>query len=71
MEQTDIGRNIRKWRSFRGKKQASLAKEIGISRVMMSRYENGKSSVSLEHLEAIAKSLAINILDLIAEDGKN
>ena len=70
MEQIDIGKNIRRWRSFRGKKQASLAKEIGVSRVMLSRYENGKSVISLDHLDAIAKSLEVNIVDLINEEKK-
>ncbi|MBL7744895.1 MAG: helix-turn-helix transcriptional regulator [Chitinophagaceae bacterium] len=68
MEQIVIGKNIRKWRDFKGKKQASFAKEIGVSRVMLSRYENGRSKISLEHLNKIAISLGVDISDLIKED---
>ncbi len=65
MEQILIGKNIQRWRFFKGKKQETLAKEIGISRVMLSRYENGRSTVSLEQLGHIAKTLEIKIEDLI------
>lgn len=65
MEQIAIGKNIQRWRFFKGKKQETLAKEIGISRVMLSRYENGRSIVSLEQLEQIAKYLEVTIEELI------
>lgn len=65
MQQFIIGKNIRRWRSFKGKKQECLAKEIGISRIMLSRYENGRSKISMEHLETIAKTLGVNIQELI------
>jgi len=67
MEQATISRNIQRWRSFKGKKQESFAKEIGVSRVMLSRYENGRSKISLQHLEVIAKALGLTITELLAE----
>ena len=66
MEPILIGKNIQRWRSFKGKKQETFAKEMGISRVMLSRYENGRSAISLEQLEQIANSLGIKIEDLIS-----
>ena len=68
MEKFVIGKNIQRWRSFRGKKQKPFAKEIGVSRVMLSRYENGRSEISLTHLEVIAKTLGITIVDLLNEN---
>ncbi len=65
MEQIIIGRNIQRWRCFKGKKQENFAKEVGISRVMLSRYENGRSKISLQQLEHIAELLGIKIEDLI------
>jgi transcriptional regulator with XRE-family HTH domain len=65
MEQIFIGKNIQRWRTFKGKKQETFAKEIGISRVMLSRYENGRSIISLQQLEHIAKLLELRIEDLI------
>lgn len=67
MDQVIIGKNIQRWRSFRGKKQQTFAKEIGVSRVMLSRYENGRSGISLEHLEEISTSLGISIWELLNE----
>jgi transcriptional regulator with XRE-family HTH domain len=60
-----IGLNIKKWRSFRGKKQEHFANEIGISRIMLSRYENGKSAVSFVRLHRIANCLDISVEKLL------
>lgn len=71
MEPIFIGKNIQRWRSFKGKKQETFAKEIGISRVMLSRYENGRSIISLQQLEHIAELLEVTIEDLIKSPEKN
>lgn len=60
-----IGVNIKKYRSFNGKKQEVLAKEIGVSRIMMSRYENGHVNLSLEILVLIAQRLNISVAELL------
>ena len=70
MEQIVIGKNVQRWRLFKGKKQETLAKEIGVSRVMLSRYENGRSIISLKQLEHIAGLLEVTIEDLIIDPGK-
>ena len=65
MGQLLIGKNIQRWRSFKGKKQETLAKEVGISRIMLSRYENGRSEISIKLLEKIAKLLDVSIDELL------
>jgi len=67
MEMAQIGKNIRKWRQFRGKKQGIFAKEIGISRTMLSRYENGRSEISINRLQDIAILLGITLQILIKD----
>jgi transcriptional regulator with XRE-family HTH domain len=61
MSRQVIGSNIKRWRLFRGKKQSVFAKEIGVSRVMLSRYENGHTAVTFELLKTIAEQLQIEI----------
>lgn len=63
-----IGWNIRRWRSFRGKKQQVFANEIGVSRNMLSRYENGRSSISISQLQKIAGCLQISLENLLPEN---
>lgn len=60
-----IGENIKKHRAFKGKKQEALAKEIGVSRIMLSRYENGRVKISIETLHTIATSLDIKLMELL------
>ncbi|HEU4471158.1 MAG TPA: helix-turn-helix transcriptional regulator [Flavisolibacter sp.] len=60
-----IGEKIKRWRAFKGIKQEVFAKEIGISRVMLSRYENGKTPISLQQIELIAERLGIKTEDII------
>ncbi len=60
-----VGMKIKKWRSFKDYKQESFAKEIGISRIMLSRYENGRSRVSILQLQKIASLLEVEISVLL------
>ncbi len=64
----NIGINIKKFRSFKGKKQIVLAGEIGVSRIMLSRYENGRSTISLQQLQKIANCLGVTIDQLVYEE---
>jgi transcriptional regulator with XRE-family HTH domain len=61
-----IGDKIKRWRSFRGIKQESFATTVGVSRVTLSKYENGRSEISLSQLSVIARALEIGLDDLIA-----
>jgi transcriptional regulator with XRE-family HTH domain len=56
-----IGMKIKKWRTFKDYKQEVLAKEIGISRIMLSRYENGRSKISILQLQKIASLLEVEL----------
>ncbi|MFT3910528.1 MAG: helix-turn-helix transcriptional regulator [Ferruginibacter sp.] len=60
-----VGMKIKKWRSFKDYKQESFAKEIGVSRIMLSRYENGRSRVSILQLQKIASLLEVEISVLL------
>lgn len=65
MNRIDVGYNIKRWRVFNGKKQSVFAKEIGVSRVMLSRYENGRSTISIQLLQTIALKLKIDVKNLM------
>ncbi|MEO6671711.1 MAG: helix-turn-helix transcriptional regulator [Ferruginibacter sp.] len=61
----EVGMKIKKWRNFKDYKQEVFAKEIGISRIMLSRYENGRSKVSILQLQKIAMLLDVEISVLL------
>ena len=56
-----VGGNIRKWRSLKGLKQETLANELEISKVAVSKIENGKTDIPLKRLFAIATALQIGV----------
>ncbi|MGI8950094.1 MAG: helix-turn-helix domain-containing protein [Chitinophagaceae bacterium] len=61
-----IGRNIKKWREFKGIKQDTLAQKLGITSAALSQIENGKSDISINRVEQIAEALEIDILLLLS-----
>ncbi|HEX6915963.1 MAG TPA: helix-turn-helix transcriptional regulator [Chitinophagaceae bacterium] len=65
MNWLQVGLNIRRHRSFRNKKQDCFAKEIGKTRQMLSRYENGRSEIPLSTLNLIAEKLEIPLALLL------
>jgi len=60
-----LGCNIRRWRKFRDIKQDVFAKQIGVSRIMLSRYENGRSKISAETIYKISFHLDISFGELV------
>ena len=60
-----IGEKIRSYRAFRGIKQQNLASTVGVSRVTLSKYENGKTEISFVLLSLIAIALDIDLDQLI------
>jgi transcriptional regulator with XRE-family HTH domain len=62
-----IGANIRRWRKFNDIKQEVFAKQIGVSRIMLSRYENGKSKVSAQVIYKMTLCLNISFGQLISK----
>ena len=63
---TFIGDNIKKWRAYKGIKQEHFADTIGVSRITLSKLENGRADLSLRLLFVIAKELGISYNDLLA-----
>lgn len=68
MNQLSIGQNIQRARLYKGIKQEFLAKQLKVSRVMVSRYENGHSEISLKQLEKISSILRVEIGELLHQD---
>jgi len=64
MDYRTIGENIRRYRSFRGIKQDVLAKTLHLSRVMVSRYENGRSKIAPQQLELFEEALGVPMKEL-------
>jgi transcriptional regulator with XRE-family HTH domain len=64
MNYRTIGANIRRYRSFKGIKQDAFAKTLNLSRVMISRYENGHSKIEYKKLLLFAKALNVSVKEL-------
>lgn len=61
----NIGRNIKELRQRNNIKQAELAKNIDVPQSTLSKYENGKLRIDTDTLTKIAKSLNVNVNDLL------
>jgi len=66
-----IGQRIAFVRKHAGITQEMLAEKASISRDFLSRVERGVSSISLQNLECVAKSLNVPIKELFAFEEKN
>ncbi|UPA55015.1 helix-turn-helix transcriptional regulator [Wolbachia pipientis] len=66
-----VGQRIKEWRLIRGYTQEDLASKVGVINQRIYEYEQGRSAVSLEMLDEIAKVLLINITDLLPETTEN
>ncbi len=65
MNWLQVGENIKRHRTFKCKKQDCFAKEIGKTRQMLSRYENGRSEIPLPTLNLIAEKLDVPVALLL------
>lgn len=61
----ELGRNIRKFITYRGIRQQEVSEKIGITEAMMSRYINGTSMPGLDKLYKIAGVLGCRIEELV------
>lgn len=61
----EIGRNIRKFITYRGLRQQDVSEKAGITQAMMSRYINGTSMPGIDKLHNIASVLGCQIDDLL------
>ena len=57
-----LGRTIVFFRNEIGKSQADLAREAGIGKSQLSKYENGKELPKLDSLEKVLNALGVNSL---------
>lgn len=55
----NLGRTLGLLRELRGKSQARVAREAGIGKSQLSKYENGKELPKLDSLEKVLKALAV------------
>lgn len=55
----NLGRTLSLLRELRGKSQASIAREAGIGKSQLSKYENGKELPKLDSLEKVLKALEV------------
>ncbi len=60
-----VGQNIRKLRAKRGWSQEQLALEADLHRAYIGQIERGEKNIGLKNLEKIAKTLGINIKNLL------
>lgn len=64
----EIGRNIRKFITYKGMRQQDVSEQAGITPAMLSRYINGTSMPGLDKLHSIACVLGCQLEDLIGND---
>ena len=55
----NLGRTLGLLRELRGKSQARVAREAGIGKSQLSKYENGKELPKLDSLEKVLKALEV------------
>jgi transcriptional regulator with XRE-family HTH domain len=60
-----LGMRVREVRKLRGLSQERLAEKVGVDPKQISRIEGNKSAPSLDTLEAIARSLQVEMKDLL------
>ena len=63
------GENIRSARKRAGFTQVRLSEATGIDQASISRMENGKQGITLEHLKRIAGALGVPLGDLVKGAG--
>ena len=64
----EIGRNIRKFITYRGMHQQDVSEKAGVTQAMLSRYINGTSMPGIDKLHNIASVLECGIEDLLGSD---
>ena len=70
MNKEIVGKQIKRARSEKNLSQEELANEVGVSRMMISRYEISSSDVPLEKLQRIAEVLEKPVSYFFGEEPK-
>ena len=65
-----LGKNIRFYRTIAGITQSELAKRIGVTWEMISRYERGLSN-PLRKIEALSNALNVSVNDLLNKENSS
>jgi transcriptional regulator with XRE-family HTH domain len=60
---TNLGRTLSLLRELRGKSQARVAREAGIGKSQLSKYENGKELPKLDSLEKVLIALQVGYFE--------
>jgi transcriptional regulator with XRE-family HTH domain len=60
---TNLGRTLSLLRELRGKSQARVAREAGIGKSQLSKYENGKELPKLDSLEKVLIALRVSYFE--------
>lgn len=70
MKETEIlGKNIRRYRQFKGLTQTDLAKKVGLDKDAISKIELGeRKNPGLKHLILIHRELDVSMEELFMED---
>ena len=63
----ELGGRVRAWRAQRGMTRKALAADSGLSERFLADVESGKGNVSINSLEAAARALNINMIDLLQD----
>src|SRR3954462_16043534 len=59
----NLGRSLSLLRELRGKTQAQVAREAGIGKSQLSKYENGKELPKLDSLEKVLIALKVSYFE--------
>jgi transcriptional regulator with XRE-family HTH domain len=59
----NLGRSLSLLRELRGKSQAQVAREAGIGKSQLSKYENGKELPKLDSLEKVLNALKVGYFE--------
>ena len=62
----NLGRSLTLLREMRGKSQAQVAREAGIGKSQLSKYESGKELPKLDSLEKVLTALDLGPVDLFS-----
>ena len=66
-----FGNNVRKYRKLQNMTQEQLAEQIYRKEETVSNIERGKTSTNVEMIYSLAKSLKVNMSDLLVDDEKD
>ncbi|AWC92310.1 helix-turn-helix transcriptional regulator [Morganella morganii] len=62
-----VGRKIRETRKSVGISANALAPNLGLSQQQISRYENGRTSMTIDTVVMIARQLDVSVNDLLSD----